>query len=225
MIKPTDGQSDPLTGLTIRKVAAELFEKALAEAKGERGDAPLAVVLFDIDRFKSVNERYGHLGGDNALLALVDILHRVLPANTLAARYGGDEFLLLMPDKEREQVFLMMEQVRQTALQATFLSERGETVTGVSISVGVAAFPIDGRTTGELLRKADQALYRAKGAGRSQIRLAYEERMVPKTTHYTQTQLERLTALAATRQVSEADLLREAMDDLLTKYHVNEVES
>ena len=64
-------------------------------------------------------------------------------------------------------------------------------IAGMSISGGVASFPVDGRSEVELLRKADQALYRAKVAGRGRIRLAYEERMVPKTTHYTQTQLER----------------------------------
>jgi hypothetical protein len=76
----------------------------------------------------------------------------------------------------------------------------------------------------ELLRKADQALYRAKMAGGGKIRLASDEKMVPKTSHYTQTQLERLTKLAAERQVGEAELLREAMDDLLAKYGVTEIE-
>jgi hypothetical protein len=75
-----------------------------------------------------------------------------------------------------------------------------------------------------LLRKADQALYRVKDTGRNKIRLAYEERMVPKTTHYTQTQLERLSKLASERGVGEADLLREALDNLLTKYGVNDIE-
>ncbi len=84
---------------------------------------------------------------------------------------------------------------------------------------------MDGRTENELFRKADHALYRAKANGRKQIRLAYEERMVPKTTHYTQTQLERLSKLAEERGVNEADLLREAMDDFLTKYGVNDIET
>ena len=84
---------------------------------------------------------------------------------------------------------------------------------------------MDGRTENELFRKVDHALYRAKTSGRKQIRLAYEERMVPKTTHYTQTQMERLSKLAAERGVNEADLLREAMDDFLTKYGVNDIET
>ncbi|MFZ2098206.1 MAG: ribbon-helix-helix domain-containing protein [Anaerolineales bacterium] len=77
----------------------------------------------------------------------------------------------------------------------------------------------------ELFRKADHALYRAKASGRKQTRLAYEERMVTKTKHYTQTQLERLAKLAEERGVNEADLLREAMDDFLTRYGVNDIET
>lgn len=100
-----------------------------------------------------------------------------------------------------------------------------EHIPGISISVGVASFPIDGRSEHELLRKADQALYRAKVAGRNHVRLSYEERMLPMTSHYIQTQLERLSKLSEERSVSEVDQLREAMDDLLTKYGVNGIES
>jgi predicted signal transduction protein with EAL and GGDEF domain len=82
---------------------------------------------------------------------------------------------------------------------------------------------MDGHLKSELLRKAAQALYRAKVTGRGKIRLAYDEKMVPKTSHYTQTQLERLTKLAGERQVGEAELLREALDDLLTKDGVDQI--
>jgi predicted signal transduction protein with EAL and GGDEF domain len=98
-------------------------------------------------------------------------------------------------------------------------------VPGVPICGGLASFPIDGRARSELLRKADQALYRAKVDGRNRIRLAYEEKMVPKTTHYTQTQLERLAKLAGEQGAGEAEMLREALDDLLTRYGVNDIES
>jgi len=91
-------------------------------------------------------------------------------------------------------------------------------------NLDISTYPIDSQTGPDLLRKADQALYRAKDTGRNKIRLAYEERMIPKTTHYTQTQLERLSKLAAERGINEAELLREAMDDLLTKYGVTDIE-
>jgi predicted signal transduction protein with EAL and GGDEF domain len=94
----------------------------------------------------------------------------------------------------------------------------------LSITGGVASFPIDGRTRSELIRKADQALYRAKQNRRNTIRLAYEERMVAKTAHFTQTQLERLSKLAEERKAGEAKLLREALDDLLSKYGLTDIE-
>ena len=143
----------------------------------------------------------------------------------MVGRYGGDEFVAAFPGEEREQVFLKLEKIRQEVGQLELMAEAGERIKSIHISAGVASFPLDGRTENELFRKADHALYRAKASGRNQIRLAFEERMVPKTTHYTQIQLERLSTLAEDRGVSEADLLREAMDDFLTKYGVNDIET
>ena len=101
----------------------------------------------------------------------------------------------------------------------------GEVETNVTITGGIASYPIDGTQENEILRKADQALYRAKITGRNTIRLAYEEKMAPKTSHYTLTQLERLSNLAHKEGVGEAVLLREALDDLLIKYEVTRIES
>jgi predicted signal transduction protein with EAL and GGDEF domain len=114
-----------------------------------------------------------------------------------------------------------MERVR-SAVQEMKSLQVGEQIIPlqVTLSVGMASFPIDARTDTELLRKADQALYRSKQMGRNQVRLAYEERMLPKTSHYTQTQLERLSRLAEHKGVGEAVLLREALDNLLLKYTV-----
>lgn len=93
----------------------------------------------------------------------------------------------------------------------------------ITLSAGIASYPVDGRSEAELLRKADQAMYRAKEMGGNQVRLAYEERMVPKTSHYTQTQLERLSRLSEKEGVGEAVLLREALDNLLLKYRVTDI--
>ena len=95
----------------------------------------------------------------------------------------------------------------------------------VGVTGGIAAYPIYGNTENEILRKADQALYRAKKAGRNRIRLAYEEKMAPKTSHFSLTQLERLSNLAKEEGVGEAVQLREALDDLLFKYGTNDIES
>ncbi len=225
MIKPDRSQIDELTRVLSRKGFLETFTQTLSAAKANPQEAPLALALLDVDKFKSINDEYGHVTGDNVLVAVAKVIQAHAGGDALVGRYGGDEFVIIFPGEEREQAFLSMEQIRLKLNQTEVTTGDGKTIQGISISAGVASFPMDGRTENELFRKADHALYRAKASGRKQIRLAYEERMVPKTTHYTHTQLERLTKLAEERGVNEADLLREAMDDFLTKYGVNDIET
>ncbi len=225
MVKADSLLMDELTGLLSRKGCLEKFSQALAAAKASHKEIPLSLALFDVDTFSKINELYGHVAGDNLLVAVAGSIKAHIGDEAVTGRYGGDEFVIILPGQEREQAFLAMEQIRQELSQSQLDTTDGRTIQGIHISGGVASFPIDGRTENELLRKADHALYRAKASGRRQIRLAYEERMVPKTTHYTQTQLERLAKLAIERGVNEADLLREAMDDFLTKYGVNDIET
>lgn len=214
--KPTDR----LTGAQSKHVFQPSFAALLEEAR--TAERPLALALFDVDHFFSINENHGHAAGDQVLVAITEIAQQNSGGGRVF-RIGGDEFAILFAGWEREQAFLAMEQIRRLVEQLKLQTQEGETVEKISVSCGVAAFPVDGRTQVELVRKADQALYRAKVSGRNQIRLAFEEKMVPKTTHFTQTQLERLSRLASERQTSEADLLREAMDDLLTKYGINDI--
>ena len=225
MIKAEIAQKDDLTGLLSRRKFLEDFSEALEKAKVNSQETPLSLALLDVDHFFKINEQYGHVTGDRVLAAVAEAITANSGISAMVGRYGGDEFVILFPGEEREQAFLKMEQIRQELSQRELVAEDKQTVPGIYISGGVASFPMDGRTKNELFRKADQALYRAKISGRNQIRLAYEERMVPKTTHYTQTQLERLSKLAEERGVNEADLLREAMDDFLTKYGVNDIET
>jgi diguanylate cyclase (GGDEF)-like protein len=225
MIKPDASQRDDLTGLFSRKGFLERFGELLADAKINAHEAPLSLALMDVDKFSIINDQFGHVAGDQVLVAVAKAIQAHTSGDALVGRYGGDEFVIVYPGMEREQAFLNLEQIRREISQEQLIVSDGSTIQGIPISGGVASFPMDGRTENELWRKADQALYRAKVSGRNQIRLAYEERMVPKTTHYTQTQLERLSKLAEARGVNEADLLREAMDDFLTKYGVNDIET
>ena len=225
MNKTDVDQIDDLTRLLCRKSLLEQFSSILGNAKASQQEIPLALAVMDIDKFKQFNDQYGHITGDNVLKAVAQVIREHAGKDALLGRFGGDEFVIIFPNEEREQAFLKLEQIRQVMSQHELTVPDGGSIQGIPISVGVASFPVDGRTENELWRKADHALYRAKVGGRNQIRLAYEERMVPKTTHYTQTQLERLSKLAEERKVNEADLLREAMDDFLTKYGVNDIET
>ena len=225
MGKTESQQKDDLTGLFNRKGFLEQFSEVLSQAKVSLKEIPLSLALMDVDKFKNINDQYGHITGDNALMTAAVIIQRHAGKEAVVGRYGGDEFLIVFPGEEREQAFLKMEQIRQEMSLHELAIPDGNVIKGIPISAGLASFPVDGRTENELLRKADHALYRAKVGGRNQVRLAYEERMMPKTTHYTQTQLERLSKLSEERGVNEADLLREAMDDFLTKYGVNDIET
>jgi diguanylate cyclase (GGDEF)-like protein len=223
MTEPLSTSHDLLTGLINRKTFHDLFDKALEKSKSS--NEPLSLAFIDIDHFLTLNDTYGHSGGDDVLVALAEILREKAGENDIICRYGGDEFAILFPSAEREQVFLLVEEIRTSAASQTIpLSKSEQKIQGISISAGIACAPIDGCLKSEIMRKADQALYRAKLTGRGKVRLAYDERMVPKTSHYTQTQLERLTKLAGERQAGEAELLREALDDLISKYSVNEIE-
>ncbi len=225
MIKQDTSQLDDLTGFYVRRIFPEHFSRLLEQARSSPGDKPLSIAMFDLDHFKAINDNFGHVVGDNWLVAITNCVTEQIGDQAIGFRYGGDEFILLMPGIEREQAFLLAERLRQAVSLMTITMDDGRSILSQTTSIGVASFPVDGRTAVELVRKADHALYRAKVGGGNQVRLAFEERMVPKTAHFTQTQLERLTRLANERSVSEADLLREAMDDLLTKYGVNDIES
>jgi diguanylate cyclase (GGDEF)-like protein len=209
----TKSAVDPLTGLPGRDAFDELLRETVDEPEGTR---PVSVALYDIDRFMEVNEKAGRDAGDEALRRIAEAIQRRAPGERArVCRLGGDEFAVVMPGTEKEQAFLALEQARQAVEELETLSHIKPAPT---VSVGIASFPDDGATRQELVRKADDALYRAKMTGRNKVSLAREEKKIPKTSHYTQGQLERLSALSAREGVGEAELLREALDDLLKKY-------
>lgn len=213
-------QTDPLTGLLTRTAFEDDF-KTLMNTVSKTGQT-LSLAFLDIDNFLQVNEAHGHIGGDQVLEEIAEILRAQTGDDNLVARYGGDEFVLLFPYTVREQAFLILEGIRR---EIENRQSFGNVETKITITGGIASYPIDGSQESEIIRKADQALYRAKTTGRNTIRLAYEEKMAPKTSHFTLTQLERLTNLAKKEGVGEAVLLREALDDLLIKYEVDRIES
>jgi diguanylate cyclase (GGDEF)-like protein len=211
-------EPDLLTGLFSRRCFEEQSRQEILRAGREEGIFSLAFI--DIDLFKAVNDTYGHVAGDAVIRGVADAMRAVVGDAGCCARYGGEEFGILLPSMEKEQAFLLVERIRASIERA-----RVEAIPRATVSGGVAAFPADGRTHSEVVRKADHALYRAKSTGRNKVCIAQEERMATKTTHFTITQLERLAKLSKEEGVGEAVLLRESLDDLLIKYKVSDVES
>lgn len=208
---------DALTGLINRKGFEEKLKAAVLHA--QQNDRPLSLAFLDIDFFKRLNDSMGHEAGDVIIKAVGDAVQRAAGEQAVTCRYGGEEYIVIFPDTEREQAFLIIEHARaEIAALKGFSDGKKKVNAQLTISGGIAAFPIDAQEENELLRKADQALYKAKGTGRNKIVLSYEEKMAPKTSHYTLTQLERLSELAKEQGVGEAVLLREALDNLLVKY-------
>jgi diguanylate cyclase (GGDEF)-like protein len=145
---------DALTGLSNRRA----FEEALGRevARATRTGEPVSLALFDIDHFKAVNDTLGHQGGDEVLRTVATALAQACRDADLAARYGGEEFAVLLPSCGAGEAFRVTERLRAAVAGAV----------AVTMSAGVAALPTHAASPDELLRKADDALYAAKRAGR-----------------------------------------------------------
>ena len=154
--------SDPLTGLPNRRSADEALKRMSAHAG--RTLTPLAAVLIDVDRFKRVNDRYGHEHGDKVLSSMGQLLAAGVRASDFAARYGGEEFLMLLPDTDRRGAIEAAEKMR-VAVEQTEVPVVGR----LTASFGVAALPEDAVEPDHLLRQADRALYIAKARGRNRV--------------------------------------------------------
>jgi len=210
-------EQDALTGVLAHGAFARALEQEVSEgtAAGRYG----SLALVDMDRFMDLNQTHGHDVGDEVLRALARKLRESATDQGTVYRYAGDEFMVLLPGVEKERAFLLMEGIRKACECAHSLRAANRAVSlPLPVSVGIACWPDDGQKAQDVVRKACDALFRAKAAGANRVVLAREERMVTKTSHYTRGQLERLGQLAAKEGVGEAVLLREALDDLLRKY-------
>ena len=203
-------QNDPLTGCLNFRAFDIDFKKMIEDA--EKNYEDLTLVTLDLDHFKRCNDTYGHDTGDIVLKEVGQIL-RGIPAEHKTYRQGGEEFAIVFPNTEKEKVFLIMEETRKKIAESPECSR-----TSTTASAGIATFAEDGSNDIELLRKANGALYRAKSSGRNKIALAKEEKLVTKTAHYTVEQLKQLEKLSKQKNITEAALMREALDELLRKY-------
>jgi diguanylate cyclase (GGDEF)-like protein len=161
--------SDPLTSLYNRRFAQETLTREIHRAQREQGS--IGIITFDIDFFKSVNDRYGHDAGDAVLKAVASELQSSIRGGDIACRMGGEEFAIMMPGASLRIARQRAEELR-AAIAALRLRHAQVDLPAVSLSCGVAAFPEHGVTADALLRAADQALYRAKEAGRNRVESA-----------------------------------------------------
>jgi diguanylate cyclase (GGDEF)-like protein len=160
---------DPLTGLFNRRYMEESLERELLKAK--RYSRPLGVIMIDIDHFKRFNDTYGHEAGDLVLRELGVFLQNRIRLTDIPCRYGGEEFTLILPEADIALTRQRAEQIRQ-GVAAIRVKIQGQTLAEITISQGVAVFPGNGQTGEEILRAADEALYRAKQQGRNHVALA-----------------------------------------------------
>ena len=197
----------------MEEFEAELI-RLMNGAEGE-GNGPIILALVDSDNFLRVNTDFGREYGDKVLIDTGRYLEEKLPAGATIYRVSGDEFgIIFNNEMEKEDVFLFLEEVRR-GYDVKLPNDESMT-----ISIGIAAAFEDATRVQELIRKAESALFRAKANGHNKIALAKEEKMVPKTSHYTNDQLKCLTKLSKREGVGEAILLREALDMLLKKYDI-----
>ncbi len=157
---------DPLTGLYTQRVFWELLEYEVERAK--RHDCRFAVLVLDLDNFKTINDLYGHLVGDNVLRAVAQVFKSSLRREDVVARYGGDEYAAILPLADQEQAYLAAKRAQERIRQFSYLTQAGEPVR-VSTSIGIAVFPEHGGDAKTLFTVADNMLYKAKSSGKDKV--------------------------------------------------------
>ncbi len=158
---------DRLTGLFNRAYFDERIQQELARAR--RTGLPLSVVLIDLDRFKLFNDRYGHAVGDEALRVFANVLRHAVRASDVVGRYGGEEFVLMMPETPNEIAAERIDVLRQAVARLGVSVPNQEMPVPVTMSAGVATWPADGDAADEIMYEADQRLLVAKRSGRDQV--------------------------------------------------------
>jgi diguanylate cyclase (GGDEF)-like protein len=162
----TQALRDPLTGLYNRRFVEDWIRREISRA--DHSGHQLGVVMADIDRFKHFNDTFGHEAGDRLLRAVAESITHGLRQGDVPCRYGGEEFLLLVPDVTAEIMAVRAEQLRSVVASAR-IEHQGAPLPGVTMSVGVALYPGHGANATDVVDAADRALYAAKRAGRDRV--------------------------------------------------------
>ncbi len=163
---------DSLTGLYNRHYLDDTLPREVSRIV--RRNSTLGIIMIDVDFFKQINDQYGHAAGDEFLKLVGHVLAGKIRDSDIACRYGGDEYVLIMPDASLKATFERAESIRRDAESWSFKID-GKTIASPAISCGVAIFPDHGSTGDAVLQAADAALYAAKTSGRNQTRMPGDE--------------------------------------------------
>jgi diguanylate cyclase (GGDEF)-like protein len=164
---------DPLTGVFNRRFLAEALDKEISKA--ERENTPVSIVMMDVDFFKNFNDTYGHKCGDVVLQEFATFLTENSRQGDIVCRYGGEEFVILMPNATLHDAYERAETWRRDFTARVIQCEAASL--SISFSAGVASFPLHGASGEAILYAADHALYRSKNEGRNRVTL-YERSFV-----------------------------------------------
>src|SRR6266542_1301225 len=162
-----EARVDPKTGL----YNARYFATALAEELGraQRFERPMTLIMADLDLLRDINNTYGHLAGDAVLKGIAETFRTQLRHYDVPARFGGEEFSILLPETPPDQAMEIAERIRRAVAERTFDVETSSEPIRATVSIGVAGYPKDGTDANELIHQADLAVYRAKLQGRNRV--------------------------------------------------------
>jgi len=163
---------DSLTKLYNRQFFDETIEREINRAR--RHNLDLSVLFFDLDDFKHINDSFGHLAGDKVLQRIAQIILSEKRSEDIATRYGGEEIVLILPETDKVNAMVLGERIRQR-VAATEIRYKGNRIR-LTISGGLASYPFNASNTPDLMKCADQALYRAKGSGKNNISFFSEDK-------------------------------------------------
>ncbi|GAB4279134.1 MAG: hypothetical protein Kow0056_12120 [Coriobacteriia bacterium] len=160
--------TDELTGLRNYRFLQQRLDQEYERAN--RYNRYLSLLMLDVDHFKGFNDSHGHIAGNRALADLAGVLKSCVREVDIVARYGGEEFSVILPETDAAGAFVVAEKIREAVAEFEFADESGERTGHLTVSVGVATFPVHALEREELLRQADDALYQAKHFGRNRVR-------------------------------------------------------